>query len=238
MIISHKHRFIFVHAPKTAGTSIVDALYPFLDLQQDIILGGHPNHELQDDEEKKTAGELHKHSSALEIRERLGEEIWQNYYVFSCVRNPYSRLVSLYNWWCATGGTDTRGKQKRVKGVSFEDFLQSNRAGSLARPQVQMICESPKNIKVPLDFRNRQLVDGLFKFEELVQCFSYFCGLFNLPRIKLLKKNESLPDQKDFKFQDTYNQNSYNYVTQNFQDDLRAFDYNFPALKNNDGKCF
>ena len=53
MIISHKYKFIFVHVPKTAGTSIAQSLYPYLDLQQDVVLGGHPDHEHKDDEEKE-----------------------------------------------------------------------------------------------------------------------------------------------------------------------------------------
>ena len=236
MIISHKNKFIFVHVPKTGGTSIAHALYPFLDLSQDVILGGHPNHESEDDEEKRKNGELYKHSSATEIREEVGEEIWRSYYVFACVRNPYSRMVSLYNWWWSTGNGDA-SKKEETRGVGFEEFVLSNYGGILARPQVEMICEESKKNKIPLDFRTRILVDGLIKQEELGCSFNYLCGLFDLPKLKLLRKNESLTE-KDFKFQSLYNQNSYNYVTQSFQGDLLTFEYSFPPLKDFNGEYF
>jgi hypothetical protein len=39
---------------------------------------------------------LHKHSSAKDIKLVVGEDIWSEYFTWATVRNPYSRLASIW----------------------------------------------------------------------------------------------------------------------------------------------
>lgn len=39
-----------------------------------------------------------QHMSAMELKNILGESIWNNYYKFTIERNPFDRLVSFYKW--------------------------------------------------------------------------------------------------------------------------------------------
>lgn len=82
MIISHQHRFIFIHGPKTAGTSIADALIPFCG--PDDIIVQHRSHG------------LNKHEGSEGIREFAGEDVWNSYFKFTFERNPWDKMVSLY----------------------------------------------------------------------------------------------------------------------------------------------
>ena len=70
-MISLKHRAIFIHIQKTGGESVTAAL------------GGPKN-------------SPDKHWLANELKAVTELDIWDNYFRFALVRNPWARLVS---WW-------------------------------------------------------------------------------------------------------------------------------------------
>jgi hypothetical protein len=78
MPISDAHSAIFIHIPKTGGTSIEKALGVF---------GGHSTTRL--------FGREMQHYTSREVRELFPEK-WADYYKFSVVRDPVKRLVSEY----------------------------------------------------------------------------------------------------------------------------------------------
>ena len=96
MIISNSHRYVYVHLHKCAGTAVERALAPHL-AWNDIILGSTPYGEKNQQLEKERFG-LHKHSSAAECRNVIGRELWDAYFTFTTVRNPYSRAVSAFTY--------------------------------------------------------------------------------------------------------------------------------------------
>jgi chondroitin 4-sulfotransferase 11 len=86
-VISHKYKFIFIHVPKTAGISVLDALNPFCDEEQ--LHYGHP---LQ--------SAYYKLLNA------------DDYYQFTFIRNPFARLVSVY-FYIRAGGMCVPDKELR-----------------------------------------------------------------------------------------------------------------------------
>jgi hypothetical protein len=104
VLLSHVHRFIYTKTVKTAGTSVEiyfeDACIP---PESDIIRGHHI------EETVTPAGVIgyrggdpsgrtwYNHMPAKEIRELTGHAIWNDYYKFCVVRNPFDKVVSL--WW-------------------------------------------------------------------------------------------------------------------------------------------
>ncbi|UOQ84351.1 hypothetical protein [Gracilibacillus salinarum] len=84
MIISHKHKFIFIKTRKTAGTSIEISLSRYCG-DQDIITPISP----KDEKIRKKLGKqpqhyhkLYNHMRAQQIKKFVGEEIWKDYYTF------------------------------------------------------------------------------------------------------------------------------------------------------------
>ena len=84
MIVSHKHRLIFTHIPKNAGTSIRQWLMEHVPDAQEMphnpkrrvfLVPHNPKHD--------TPHHVHGHS---------------DYTYFAVVRNPYDRLLSQYNF--------------------------------------------------------------------------------------------------------------------------------------------
>lgn len=96
MIISLNRRFIFVHIHKCAGTSVEVALGKLL-RHNDIVIGSTKSGEKNQEFFKKAMG-LNKHSSGLEARRWMGEDMYGKCFKFAFVRHPVDRLQSLYSY--------------------------------------------------------------------------------------------------------------------------------------------
>lgn len=122
MIVSHRHRFIFVKTSKTGGTSLEAAFAPELgpddiatpvwtdgpDAARRIAVPGR-NY-------RKALGELgvaewgllvltgrrrakfNAHEPAAAIREAVGRAVWDAYWKVAVFRHPYDRAISAYYW--------------------------------------------------------------------------------------------------------------------------------------------
>ena len=121
MIISHKHKFIFIKTNKTAGTSVEIALSKFCGAN-DIVtkisrvdektrksLGytGAQNYLANRDPAlnwidrllgRSEAEVFFNHMPATRIRELIPRKIWDGYFKFCIERNPWDRTVSAYYW--------------------------------------------------------------------------------------------------------------------------------------------
>jgi len=216
MIINHKYKFIFIHVPKCGGTSIKRALYPYCD-KWDQFLGGHPDKPDQIDN-------VHKHSTAMEVKAYATPERWEEYFTFSFVRNPLARMLSLYNWWQKVPGHFEPEKKEVVSKLSFKEFVFSDYNGHsqvhfLASKAEKDTFVSPQN-RIELDFLGRQ--------ETLRKDFAYFCGLNKIPNLELGIHNASSHKHErrnpDF-VRDAYDDESTREVKRRFAEDFDAFDY-------------
>jgi hypothetical protein len=120
MIISHKHKFIFIKTHKTASTSIEIALSSICGAQ-DVITQLSPQsiREKYGLVEKQNTNvalnrysyleffnalitrkkkKFHQHMTCKEVKKSVSKSVWNSYYKFSIERNPFDRMVSLYYW--------------------------------------------------------------------------------------------------------------------------------------------
>lgn len=99
MILSRGRRYIFVHAPKTGGTSLALALEARA-MADDIMLGDTPKAVKRRRRLKgvKSSGRLWKHSMLTDLYGLATQEEIEAFFVFTLVRNPWDRMVSYYHW--------------------------------------------------------------------------------------------------------------------------------------------
>ncbi|KAA9008300.1 sulfotransferase family 2 domain-containing protein [Histidinibacterium aquaticum] len=99
MILSRGRRYLFVHIPKTGGTSMALALEKRA-MADDLLVGDTPKARRRKGRLKgvRTAGRLWKHSTVAEAEGLYDRDELDGLFVFTLVRNPWARMVSYYHW--------------------------------------------------------------------------------------------------------------------------------------------
>jgi hypothetical protein len=126
MIISWGRSYIFVHAPKTGGTSMALALEDRA-MKDDIMLGDTPKALNRRRKMKNVAarGRLWQHSTLEDIDGLVLPHHIERMFTFTLVRNPWDRMVSYYHW-LRTQEFD-HPAVTLAKAVDFEDFIKDAR---------------------------------------------------------------------------------------------------------------
>lgn len=117
MIISHKHKFIFVHLGRTAGRALTKALAEHCGEDDIITPVGDTGQNYQG---------YRRHFTAREIRDRLGTERFEEYFKFTLERNPWEKVLSQYRAYVDNGrGRIYREIPKWIKGrpPNFDEWF-------------------------------------------------------------------------------------------------------------------
>ena len=213
VIVSHKHKFIFVKTRKTAGSSIQWALEEFCG-PEDIVTTLHEpftdlsklKRQYKERNTRPNGEKIDSHLPASAIRRIVGAEIWEEYFTFVFVRNPWDWAVAQW-WWEKVSGKDPRG---------FEWWIKH-------------LWDHPRfwNTHIYKDKGGQDLVDFLGRFENLQEDFSEVCSKIGIetPELPWLKKNHH-PDRKEYR---TYyfNQELIDLVSRCCGEEIERFDYTF-----------
>lgn len=164
MLVSHSKKFVFVHNPRTGGTSIHGALRPW---------NSYP---------KKKKQPFENHSTLNDVVKR-----YKSYYKFGFVRNPWDRYVSMYQIVLQK----RYPKKFRLRGLSFSQFIMDEyRIWQYKLMTSRNKWFSLPQYKYFVDHKDSFLTDFIGKFENLEADFQYVCSRLEIS-VKLEHKNAS-----------------------------------------------
>jgi hypothetical protein len=200
-MISFQKRFLFVHIPKTAGNSIQNVLRDYSE-DELVALRGE-----QDGVERfglrNPKYKVKKHSTLAEYRAALGETEFGKLYKFTCVRNPWDRMVSYY--FTPTQNTVAWDRKKFrkviVKVLPVADYLRLD-----------------KGEKDP--FAN---VNYIMRFENLVDDFRTVCAALDISPTTLPRYNRSKREH----YSKYYDDELRELVRARFAAEIERFGYTF-----------
>lgn len=202
-MIIHSRRLVFVHIQKTGGNSICTAL-----------------------DAPTVCPE--KHFLAYELRELYGADVWQSYFKFAFVRNPWDRLVS---WWAMidanratlSTGTPPNRFQRFVleRATTFEEFLANCDEEIVDEDGPKWIYRNQMDYLT--DLLGQRIVDFVGRFERLPQDYALIAekiqgGLPPLPHVNQSKHRH---------YSDYYTPALVEKVARRYRRDIDAFGYVF-----------
>jgi len=167
VILSETKKFLFIHIPKTAGTSIRQALEPHGVTEYSSYTRG-----LEDYIAVKR--KFPPHLSYAGAAEALTVDL-RRYYRFTFVRNPWARFVSMYEYYRKDAN---HAMHRRCMTCSFADFIHdvlARRATFDTKNQIDYIVPPPG--LGPLDF--------IGKVENIENDFAAVCAKLGIGNVRL-----------------------------------------------------
>jgi sulfotransferase famil protein len=212
-VISHKYKCIFVEVPKTGSTSVRAILGKAWKPHLDLVQIKH----LMETSWTEFGGRTNRIKAALyslrpeERRKETGRKQFEAYFKFGFVRNPWDRVVSLYE--------RTEALQLRNE-MSFEQFVDWIQYSSAT-----CIHSSPHRYQLDwfVDANGNLLADFIGKFERLDEDWAFVAQKLGL--------EEKLPHERANPrvrhYTEYYTARMRDVIAAKFKVDIERFGYEF-----------
>jgi len=214
-MIVHELKCIYIHIPKTAGVSLIHAIMSEILGYETTGQIGHLSNDLKYQFGLR-GSQKHKQARNF-VPVDISKELWDSYYKFAIVRNPWDRIVSEFHW--------RHSLPIRQPSLDFKEFIEyceermkdtTNKANDIywthAQTQKSYVADSNNNI----------LLNDIFRFETLSETVNNI-GVRLGVSLNLQKHNAS--NHKNYR--DYYNSQTKEMVRKIYQEDIEMFDYEF-----------
>ena len=202
-MISHHRKFIFLHIPKCGGTSV------------ESTFGAWSNNH---SENYFYLGNNRQHCLLNEILDEHPE--CSNYFKFAFIRNPFSRIVSEYNYILSNF--------KKLKNLSFKEFilnLEYYFKNFAYEYHSLSLCDYLVNKEGEI------VVDFVGRLENFQDDFNKVCDNINMPNLTLPHAMKSSNNSNKKHYTEYYNDETREIVAQQYAKDIEYFDYQFQLKK-------
>lgn len=215
-MISTQKRFLFVHIPKSAGNAIQTALARFAD---DEIMRVRERHDVY--EHMYVSNEVlgtHKHSTLAEYRHALDPDLYGSLFKFTCVRNPWDRMVSHFFFKQAKRG------RRGFDANAFRRFIAKRRPATyyLSPDSRWRRLASVPTRRGAAAFRE---LDFHLRFERLNEDFRTLCSRLGIPFAPLPVRNRGSHDH----YSRYYDATTRRAVWKRFRAEIEYFGFRFES---------
>jgi hypothetical protein len=220
MLISNSKKFIFIHIFKTAGTSVreqfisdarlVDRLAYKYKLSTKIYRKIIKLMHWQNDGMKQFTG-YHKHEKACNIKKDFGR-LYEDYFKFSFVRNPYDLLVSLYFFILKS---KNHSLHKEIKDKTFDQFL-----------SFYISLNPPLQIDFLMDQTGEKcIVDYIGRFENLQNDVNEVKGLVGINKTDTIKHRNRSEKRMSKNYELYYKSDTFDLINDYYKKDFVLLGY-------------
>jgi hypothetical protein len=258
MIISHKYKFIFIKSRKTGGTSVEVSLA--MQCGKDDIITGITDYSKKSDENfyvhsSRNYEGFNRHIKPDKIRVKIGDKIWNSYFKFTIVRNPWDFAVSMYKWQQFKNSREylptfikikVKKSIRKIKKNFFKPgpYLELLKIISLIFNKykankklrnfdnfVKEFSGKIKNTGFYFDSDGKPLADYYIRFEELEEGYKKVCEILKIPYQKLPRLKTKLR-KKGEHYSSFYNNEAKGIVAEEFKKEIEFFGYRFEVEEN------
>ena len=216
MLLSLRYQFLFVHIPKTGGTSIRAALrrykwrdpyrIPLFFLSRLSSATGH-----------RLACKLPRHAKAIAAYEMLPRDLYQNLFKFAFVRNPWDLQVSSFHHI-------RRERPHLLEGAQdFESFLRMKLSRGRDYVYHFDVSIEPQSDYI-VDMHRNLIVDLVGRYENFTSDFEEACERIGIPCPRLPHRRQAT-DRSDYR--QYYNDATAQLIADHFKSDIEMFGYCF-----------
>ena len=235
MLVSHRKKFIFVKTSKTAGTSVESFFEPWC-MPEGEWEQSHAREETVTEagiigrrSADISGAEWHGHMFAEQIREKLGQEMWDAYFKFTVVRNPFDRMISRF--FMQVAQLAGKGWNRRVKSWwQFDNrLLPMIRRSDVTRFRNWVRRGGRMRGSEIYRIDGQSEVDFFIRYENLENDIREVCkrldiefGQGSLPRFKSGFRNRAIP------VRDFYDRSTREHVEREHAWEIECFGYEMP----------
>ncbi len=249
MIMSHKHKFIFIRPKRMATTSIEVELAKYCG-EEDIITKNTIFNPCVDGDKYKRVEQNSKgfwtHMTPREIKRKVGKNVWDNYFKFSVCRNPWDIMVCRYFGIKRKKEQGGKNKKFRIKKINFtppynkkirkiirilyyklRKINTENFENFLETIPPKFIEPNFYNTRFYFDKKGRPWdIDYFIRYENLEKDYKKLCEIINVPYKPLPRlKSKIRKDKKHYS--DYYNERTKKLVGDIFREQIEYFGYKF-----------
>jgi len=218
VLISTSYKFIFLHIPKTAGSSISIALKKYTDPDPHTLLSRITRH-LPIVEPVQKA-HFRVHDTAAKVIRKLGRPAYEQFFSFSVVRDPFDHTVSHYEYMKQFR---TKRVAEMIRKMEFEEFLEYRM--SPKRWYDPIFAKFPGQAYFVADPDGKILVDRIVPFETVNQELAGIAEQLKLPSFELQHLHKTKSKSAKRPYQDYYNPTTEDMVRNYFAKDFKLFGY-------------